>query len=100
MKEDDQSSNGRLITYDVPGLRNLGLALKQQAKLEEVVAAFRTAIRIKPDVPEPHYDLGTVLKQQGKSAEAIAELHKARDKALRGSELAQLIEKGLTELDD
>jgi hypothetical protein len=46
-----------------------------------------------------HYNLGNALADQGKPEEAIAELRNARDNAPRGSELAQLIEKALAELD-
>ena len=55
----------------------------------------RTAIRLSPDRAEPHYDLGLALRKQGKSAEAIAEFHKARDNARPGSELTQLIDREL-----
>jgi hypothetical protein len=39
------------------------------------------------------------LIDHGKRDEAIAELRRARDNARRGSELAQLIEHALNELD-
>ena len=48
---------------------------------------------------EAHYNLGTVLEKQGKQTEAIVEFRKAHDNVKRGSELAQLIEKALNELD-
>jgi tetratricopeptide (TPR) repeat protein len=76
---------------------NLGNALHAQGKLVEAVAEFRTAIRIEPDHAEPHLNLGLALKAQGNLAEAIAELRKAGHYAQRGSELAQLIERALSE---
>jgi tetratricopeptide (TPR) repeat protein len=78
---------------------SLANALDEQGKDEEAIAEYRAAIRIKPDFAQAHYSLGIALGQQGKRDEAIAELRKARDNALRGSELAQLIEKALKELD-
>ena len=75
---------------------NLGNALGNQRKLEEAVAEFRTAIRLKPDDALAHYNLGVALIEQGKLAEAIAEFRKARDNAQRGSKLAQQIEGVLT----
>ena len=40
--------------------------------LPEAVAAFKEAIRLKPESPESHYNLGIALQQQGKLAEAVA----------------------------
>ena len=78
---------------------NLGVALRDQGKLEEAVAEFRTAIRLNPDYAEAHYNLGFALHSQGKLEEAVAEYRKARDNAQRGSKLAGLIERALTALD-
>ena len=41
---------------------NLGLALGDQGKLDEAVAEYRTAIRLKPDVAEAHSNLGNALR--------------------------------------
>ncbi len=76
---------------------NLGAALEAQGKLEEAVAEFRTAIRLKPDDAVAHFALGVTLKDQGKLEEAVAEFRKARTNAKRGSELAQAIERALTD---
>ncbi len=78
---------------------NLGIALEDQGNLEEAITEYRTAIRIKPELAMAHYNLGVGLDNQGKRDEAIAELRKARDHAQRGSKLAQLIEKALTDVD-
>ena len=48
-----------------------------QGKLEEAIAEFRTAIRLKPDFAEAHYNLGIALAGQGKLEEAIAEYRAA-----------------------
>ena len=45
---------------------NLGIALNNQGKLDEAVAAYRHAIRIKPDFAEVHSNLGNALSEQGK----------------------------------
>ena len=71
----------------------------QRGDLEEAIAEFRTAIRLKPDDGDAHYNLGIALADQGNREEAIAEYRKARDNAPRGSKLAQLVERALTEPD-
>jgi tetratricopeptide (TPR) repeat protein len=40
---------------------NLGNALREQRQLDEAVAAYRDAVRIKPDYAEAHFGLGNVL---------------------------------------
>ena len=44
---------------------NLGIALRDQGKLDEAIAEFREAIRLKPDYAEAHYNLGVALRDQG-----------------------------------
>src|SRR5262249_26069405 len=46
-------------------------------KLDEAIAAYRRAIEIKPNYPEPHNALGRALQNQRKLEEAIAEWRKA-----------------------
>jgi tetratricopeptide (TPR) repeat protein len=48
-----------------------------QGKRERAVAEFRTAIRLKPDYPEAHHNLGNALKDEGKLGEAILEWREA-----------------------
>jgi tetratricopeptide (TPR) repeat protein len=56
----------------------LGLMLgRKGARGEDVVAAFRTAIRIRPDYAEAHNNLGLVLIQSGNDDEGIAALREA-----------------------
>jgi Flp pilus assembly protein TadD len=76
---------------------NLGNVLTAQGKLDEAIAEFRAAIRVKPDDDEAHCSLGVALAKQGKLDEAIAEFRKARDTVQRDSELARLIEKTLND---
>ena len=56
---------------------NLGIALHDQGKLDEAIAEYREAIRLKPDYAEAHYNLGIALSDQGKLDEAIAEYREA-----------------------
>ena len=56
----------------------LGLVLgRKGAPADDVVAAFRAAIRIRPDYAEAHNNLGLVLIQSGKDDEGIAALREA-----------------------
>ena len=59
------------------GPHNLGNALHSQGKLDEAIAEYRTAIRLKPDYAEAHNNLGAALGAQGKTEEAIAECRTA-----------------------
>jgi len=43
------------------------------------VAAFREAIRLQPDLPKAHYNLGAVLQAQGKWPEAMAAYREPSD---------------------
>jgi len=54
-----------------------GVHLQDQGKLDEAVAEFRKAIRLKPDLAEAHGNLGVALRAQGKQEEAIAEFRAA-----------------------
>ena len=56
---------------------HLGNALRDQGKLDEAVAAYRQAIRFKPDYAEAHSNLGNALKDQGKLDEAVAAYRQA-----------------------
>jgi predicted O-linked N-acetylglucosamine transferase (SPINDLY family) len=56
---------------------NLGAALKELGKLGEAVAAYRQAIRLKPDLAEAHSNLGVALFDQAKIEEAVAAYRQA-----------------------
>ncbi|HML15199.1 MAG TPA: tetratricopeptide repeat protein [Xanthobacteraceae bacterium] len=56
---------------------NLGAALKELSKLDEAVAAYRQAIRLKPDLAEAYSNLGVALFDQGKIEEAIVAYRQA-----------------------
>jgi tetratricopeptide (TPR) repeat protein len=56
----------------------LGLMLgRKGAPADDVVAAFRAAIRVRPDYAEAHNNLGLVLIQSGNDDEGIAALREA-----------------------
>jgi Flp pilus assembly protein TadD len=58
---------------DHPGIsNNLGLALKDQGKLDEAAATFRRVLTVKPDDVMAHCNLGNVLRLQGKPDQAAA----------------------------
>src|SRR5262249_19170530 len=65
----------------------LGVILLQQSKLADAAAAFRAAIKSKPEYAEAHYTLGTVLQQQGNLDEAIAEFREALKQAPNAPEI-------------
>jgi protein O-mannosyl-transferase len=56
---------------------NLGLALVEQGKIQEAIAHFSEALRIKPDDAEAHYSLGLALAGQRKIQGAIAHFAEA-----------------------
>jgi serine/threonine-protein kinase len=56
---------------------NLGVALRDQGKLQEAIAEFRAALHLKPDYAGVHNNLGVALSDQGKLDEAITEFREA-----------------------
>ena len=56
---------------------NLGVALNDQGRLGEAIAAYRQAISIKPDFAEAYSNLGNALNDQGKLGEAMAAYRQA-----------------------
>jgi protein O-GlcNAc transferase len=59
-------------TNDPLACFHLGSRLASAGKLEEAIAAFRQAIRIKPDFAEAHGNLGSLLLDVGRIDEAVA----------------------------
>jgi tetratricopeptide (TPR) repeat protein len=55
----------------------LGQVLRQQGRLDEAVAHFTEAVRIKPASPEARRNLWLALSDQGKLDEAVASLSEA-----------------------
>jgi serine/threonine protein kinase/tetratricopeptide (TPR) repeat protein len=63
---------------DSPGAYlNLGLALREQGKLDEAVAASRRAIALAPRYAAAHLNLGIALTKLGKADEALPHLTRA-----------------------
>ena len=61
------------VTSDNSLIHNyLGVALAEQGKIEEAMAHYAEALRIKPDFAGAHYNLGFALAEQGKIEEAMA----------------------------
>jgi tetratricopeptide (TPR) repeat protein len=56
---------------------NLGSALQDKGQLEEAIADYREALRLKPDYAIAHSNLGSALHHKGQLDEAIAELREA-----------------------
>ncbi len=50
---------------------NLGVVFGEQGRLEEAIALYLKALRIKPDYVDAHYSLGVVLEKQGRIEEAM-----------------------------
>jgi len=65
-RPDDASAHG-----------NLGVALREQGKLDEAIASFRESIRLRPNFAQAHFNLGLTVYDQGKLPEAIAEYREA-----------------------
>ncbi len=51
---------------------NLGLALKQQGRLDEADACFDSALALRSDYPQAHYNRGNVRWERGLMEEATA----------------------------
>jgi tetratricopeptide (TPR) repeat protein len=56
---------------------HLGMALREQGKIDRAIAAYRQAIHIKPDYAEAYCNLGVALRDQGRQDEAIAACRQA-----------------------
>ena len=60
------------VTENNPVTRNLlGAAFFDKGKMDEAIAQYQEAIRLKPSYADPYYNLGTALAKQGQTAEAI-----------------------------
>ena len=56
---------------------SLGNVFHSHRKLDEAVAAYRQAIRIKPDYADVHLNLGNALKERGSLDDAVAAYRQA-----------------------
>jgi Flp pilus assembly protein TadD len=58
-------------------LANLGRALERAGRVEAALARYREAVRLRPDLAEPHGYLGAALLARGEAAGAVAPLEAA-----------------------
>ena len=56
---------------------NLGIALREKGKVDDAIAAYREAIRLKPEWATAHYNLGIELYSKGEVDAAVAALREA-----------------------
>jgi len=66
---------------DADSYLNLGnvyflMSSERPEKIESAVRIYRTAVRLAPGDPEPHYNLAYALFAQGKTMEALGELER------------------------
>jgi Flp pilus assembly protein TadD len=62
----------RLRPQDARARNSLAIALWEQGKEDEAIAAYREAVRLEPDSARPHCNLGLALATQRAPAKAIA----------------------------
>jgi tetratricopeptide (TPR) repeat protein len=62
-----------VTTDNAYGQYNLGVVLVQAGRLDEGIARFREALRIDPNYPDVHIDLGNALNARGAADDALAE---------------------------
>jgi tetratricopeptide (TPR) repeat protein len=65
------------LEYCAEAHDNLGGVLAQTGKIEEAIAHYEQALRLKPDYAEAHYNLGIALWQTGRVPEAIVQYEQA-----------------------
>ena len=56
---------------------NIGVALQKAGRMQEAIAPWEQALRIKPDYAEAHYNLGNALGRAGREQEAIGHWEQA-----------------------
>ena len=56
---------------------NFGSSLLEKGAVEEAIAHFQAALRMRPDYAEAHYNLGLAVFQKGRADEAIAHFQAA-----------------------
>jgi len=56
---------------------NLGVVLRESHRIQEAIARYQQAARIKPDLPEAHYSLGVAFAENGRVQDAIGQYEQA-----------------------
>jgi tetratricopeptide (TPR) repeat protein len=68
------------LTHDeacVPAIVNAGNLLLEDGDLDGAIARFEVAIRLDPDYPEAHHNLGVAYRRAGRRSDAVRELRRA-----------------------
>jgi tetratricopeptide (TPR) repeat protein len=68
-----------LATYPacVPALVNQANRLLEAGQRDAAIAQYELAVRLDPDFPEAHHNLGVAYKQAGRRSDAVRELRRA-----------------------
>jgi tetratricopeptide (TPR) repeat protein len=68
-----------LATYAacVPAIVNVANRLLESGDLAAAIERYETAIRLDPDFPEAHHNLGVAYKRAGRRSDAVRELRRA-----------------------
>jgi tetratricopeptide (TPR) repeat protein len=61
----------------VPAIVNAGNLLLEDGDIAGAVARFELAIRLDPDYPEAHHNLGVAYRRSGRPGDAVRELRRA-----------------------
>jgi tetratricopeptide (TPR) repeat protein len=61
----------------VPAIVNTGNLLLEAGDLDAAIEQFQTAIRLDPDDPDAHHNLGVAYKRAGRRRDAVRELRRA-----------------------
>ena len=68
---------GGQTSKDLPTLLSQGRVAYQQKELPAAIAAFKSALKINPNHPEPHAYLGMILTQAGHTEDALLAFNRA-----------------------
>jgi len=61
----------------VPAMVNVANRLLEAGDLSGAIERYETAIRLDPDFPEAHHNLGVAYKRAGRRSDAVRELRRA-----------------------
>ncbi|MGL5508018.1 MAG: tetratricopeptide repeat protein, partial [Microcoleaceae cyanobacterium] len=82
-----KTTEAKQLLEEIPPINNLSApaqkywqqakSLAQSGQLDEAIAHYQEVIKLQPDLPETHCQIGIHLKQQGKWQEALSYLERA-----------------------
>jgi tetratricopeptide (TPR) repeat protein len=61
----------------VPAIVNAGNVMLEDGDLDGAIARFEAAIRLDPEYPEAHHNLGVAYRRAGRRSDAVRELRRA-----------------------